>query len=121
MTATVIPRKRNVPSVAICRDAQRLRWRGMLIGPVPVRCTSTGAAVCSASAAPATIGVMVYDVDADSPVLKLGISAGSIITAISGHNVHDVVELQKLINDTPNETCAITTQLQPGVVAMTDR
>ncbi|HEY7089486.1 MAG TPA: trypsin-like peptidase domain-containing protein, partial [Tepidisphaeraceae bacterium] len=31
----VLLRQRELPSVAVCRAKQRIRWRGMLLGPIP--------------------------------------------------------------------------------------
>jgi serine protease Do len=91
----VTTRKRQLPSVAVTRDTQRLRWRGMLLGPIPANWDFSGPR-------PAR-GVMVLGVDVNSPAVKEGIQAGAVITAIGGRQVADVVELQRIINEIPPE------------------
>ncbi|MBV8781728.1 MAG: trypsin-like peptidase domain-containing protein [Phycisphaerae bacterium] len=106
----VVPRKRNVPSVAVSRDVQRLRWHGMLLGPVPM-----------ATEAPQLSGVMVFDIDPSSSARKLGIVPGSVITAIGGRAIADVLELQKLINDSAGGDSSLTAHVERGDVAMIER
>ena len=119
MTVAVMPRKRNVPSVTVCRDSQRLRWRGMLIGPMPTLPPATDTAIVAA-AKPTQRGVMVYDIDPDSDLCKRGLVPGTIITAVAGQTVADVLSLQKLINDVPSETCEIKTLVPQTGVAMVE-
>jgi serine protease Do len=107
----ITPRKRQLPSIAVNHDSQRLRWRGMLLGPVPSH--APGEAVPSSAS-----GVMVFGIDDASPARKDGISPGSVITAVDGHEVGDVLALQKLVNDCLLDGCAITTaKPQLGVAA----
>jgi serine protease Do len=115
ITLSVVPRKRQLSPLAVCHDTQRLRWHGMLLGPVPAQ-TCTGEAVASSS----TGGVMVFGIDDSSPARRDGIVAGSVITAVAGHAVSDVLSLQKLVNDMPLDDCHITART-PTAVASSSR
>ena len=57
-------------------------------------------------------GVMVLSVTKDSPMLKQGITSGSVIVSIAGRPVAAISDLQSVINDTPAEKCSI--QLADG-------
>jgi serine protease Do len=124
-TLNVVPRKRQLSPLAVCHDTERLRWHGMLLGPVPAQ-TSTGEAVASSSGAVMGGGgvmgggVMVFGIDDSSPARKEGIVAGSIITAVAGHAVGDVLSLQKLVNDTPLDNCQISART-PTALASSSR
>jgi len=102
-TVSVMLRRRQLPSVAVTRENRRLRWRGMLLGPIPANWE-----VAAASGKPAS-GLLVLGVEADSPASKEGIKAGSIITAVAGRAVADVTQLQRIINDQPAGKCRIET------------
>jgi S1-C subfamily serine protease len=107
ITLSLRPRKRQVSPTAICRDTQRLRWHGMLLGPIPAKSVS-GEAVASSST-----GVMVFGIDDTNAVRKDDVVVGSIITAVAGHAISDVLSLQKLVNDTPlDDNCQITARPQ---------
>ena len=97
VTLQVATRKRQLPVVAVTRENQRFRWRGMLLGPIPANWDF----------GPATKrpdkGVMVLGIDANSPAVKDGVQAGAVITGIAGRTVADVLELQKVLNDLPPE------------------
>ncbi len=95
----ITPRKRRLPSVAVTRESQRLRWRGMLLGPVPPHWESTRS--------PGARGLMVLGISPDSPLVKFGVREGAIITSVAGRPVSSVVELQQVVNDTPAEQCAL--------------
>jgi serine protease Do len=112
---SVRPRKRQLSTLAVCHDTERLRWHGMLLGPVPAQ-TSTGEAVAASS----TGGVMVFGIDDSSPARKDGIVAGSIITAVAGHAVCDVLALQRLVNDLPLAGCHCTART-PTAIASSSR
>ncbi len=98
----VIPitlRRREVAAAPVTRETQRLRWRGLLIGPIPARWVGPGKR-------PET-GVMVLAVDPKSPSAKDGVSQGSIIATVGGQTVTDVPTLQQIINDLPAEKCSL--------------
>jgi serine protease Do len=87
--------KRPFPVAAVTHDTQRLRWAGMLVGPIPAPPDSKHT------------GLMVFSIDAASPFTKQGIHSGSIITSISGKSVVALTQLQDIINDTPIDHCDI--------------
>jgi serine protease Do len=100
MTIDVATRKRQLPSVAVTRENQRFRWRGMLLGPIPANWEY------GKDKRPAG-GVMVLGIDPNSPVIKEGIQAGTAITAIGGRAIASIVDVQRVINDVPPEQCRI--------------
>jgi serine protease Do len=117
LTLSIKPRKRTLSPMAVCRDTQRLRWRGLLLGPIPVGSTC---GETQASDSTAATGVMVFGIDDDSPARKDGLLVGSVITAIGNHPISDLLTLQKLINDTPLEADRITAR-PPAVVTSSAR
>jgi S1-C subfamily serine protease len=84
----------------VTKDKQRLRWRGLLLGPVP------GNWSFPKKQTP-TAGVIVLGIGADSPFAKDGVAQGSVITAIAGKPVAGITDLQSLINDLPTEPCSL--------------
>jgi S1-C subfamily serine protease len=106
---SVALRSRQTPAQTVTRDSQRFRWRGMLLGPVPV-----GWDFGTAKKPP--FGIMVIGIDAKSPMAGDGIKAGSVITAVAGKAVHDIAELQHIINDTPAPKCRIDAANPPSAV-----
>ena len=97
---TMALRARETPPQTITHDSQRLRWRGLLLGPIPTRWDF------GAAKRPAT-GIMVIGIDAHSPFLTEGLKAGSVIATVAGKPIHDVAELQRIINDTPAQQCRV--------------
>jgi serine protease Do len=93
-------RRRELSTAAVTRDKQRLRWRGLLLGPIPANW------VVSIDK-PAKAGVVVLGIGADSPFVRDGVIQGSIITGIAGKPVVGITELQSLINDLPTEQCSL--------------
>jgi len=81
-------------------NPKRLHWRGMLLGPIP-SCWDFGS-----DKRPA-FGLMVIGVESRSASALEGVRPGSVITTVAGKPVHDVVELQKIVTDTPAEQCRI--------------
>ena len=110
LALTLTLRQRQLPGVAVSRDKQRLRWKGLLLGPVPEHWDA-------AQGAKPAAGIMVYGVEAGSTFLKDGIASGTIITAIAGKAVADMPALQKLLNDTPAEKCKLDLLKGPKAVA----
>jgi S1-C subfamily serine protease len=97
---TIQLRRREIAAAAVTRDKQRLRWRGLLLGPIPANWSFAD------KKAPAS-GVMVLGVGADSPFAKDGVLQGSVITAIAGKPVAGITDLQSLLNDLPSEQCSV--------------
>jgi serine protease Do len=110
LTIDITPRKRPMPSVAVTRENQRLRWRGMVLAPIPVNWSNKAAAPGAAGkkAGPMS-GLMVVGMDDTSPFARQGIKLGSIVTSIAGKAVTSLLELQQVIEATPPELCAIET------------
>lgn len=92
--------RRQPQQIAVTRESQRMRWRGMVVGPIP-RHWDFGS-----SARPES-GLMVIAIDPGSPFAKAGIAQGSIIATVAGKSVSDVVQLQRILNDTPPDACGI--------------
>jgi serine protease Do len=102
-------RARPTPPQTVTRTSQRLRWRGMLLGPIP-------AGWQGADKKPAAGGILVIGVDSKSPLLGDGIKAGAVISSVAGQAIHDLAQLQRLINDTPASQCRIQMENTPSVV-----
>jgi serine protease Do len=102
MNITVALGKRPLPVAAVTRDNQRLRWGGMLLGPLPAEYSAA-----------ANGGVMVFGIDPASPFTKLGIQPGTVIRSVAGKTVTDMTQLQGIINDVPLEQCDITVADNP--------
>jgi S1-C subfamily serine protease len=109
-TAELKLRRRELTLAGIHRDNQRLRWRGLLLGPVPANWHETqgtqGAAVPAKTAKKPASGLMVIAIDPRSPLAK-SVSQGNILVTVGGKAVSDVRTLQQLINDLPAEQCAL--------------
>ncbi|HYE17624.1 MAG TPA: trypsin-like peptidase domain-containing protein [Tepidisphaeraceae bacterium] len=108
-------RKRAPMTAAVTRDSRRMRWEGLLVGPVPAHWTG-GAKVAAANA---STGLVVLAVSARSKFAKDGVREGDVITAVGGQTIGDVVDLQKLVNDLPPDKRTITTAPRPKPAAPT--
>lgn len=106
-------RARPTPAQTVTHGNQRLRWRGMLLGPIP-------AGWQGADKKAATSGILVIGVDTKSPLLGEGIKAGAVITSVAGKAIRDLAELQRVINDTPAAECRIQLENTPSVVVSAD-
>jgi serine protease Do len=93
LTVPVTLGKCPLPVAAITRENQRLRWGGMLVGPLPTGQTHDG--------------LMVFGIDPTSPFTKFGIHEGTVIKSIAGKPVTGLTELQGILNDTPPDRCDI--------------
>ncbi len=105
---SVTPRKRPTPAVAT-REPQRLRWRGMTIGPVPTNWAKDARSAVS--------GVYVVGIEDAELSAKLGVKQGSIITAVAGKVVKSVADLQRIIDATPPESIKFETADSAAVVS----
>jgi serine protease Do len=99
LTMNIQLRRRDVPSVAINRGNQRIRWRGMLLGPTPENSDR---------------GLEVFKIDPNSPFTKQGISNGVVITSVAGKMLHNVIDLQDILSQTPAEKCNLQILPQPS-------
>jgi serine protease Do len=110
ISVNLIPVKRPIPA-AVFDQNQRLYWRGMALGPIPANWP--GASTDDKQHA----GILVVGIQDDSPLKKQGVSAGTIITAIAGHPVATILEMQRILNDIPPEQCTVQTAADTTVVA----
>jgi len=116
-------RRREMTMAAITRESQRLRWRGLLLGPVPANwrgptpAAGAGAPAKAATAKPAA-GLMVIAVDSRSPLAKT-VTQGTILTSVGGRTVTDIKTLQQVINDQPSEELALSFDQVPNAIATT--
>ena len=102
MAVNLIPVKRPVP-YAVFNENQRMYWRGMVLGPVPTNWP------VAARDEKNRAGILVVGIRDDSPLKKQGVSAGMVITAIAGHPVATMLEVQRILNDVPPERCTVET------------
>jgi S1-C subfamily serine protease len=109
-------RRRQLASAAITRENRRLRWQGMLLGPIPVGWTPPA----EQKDHPAT-GVMVIGISDNSPFCKQNIHQGDVITAVAGRQIADVLELQRVLNEAPTgKICQVNVCGRTKSVAVTD-
>ncbi len=112
-TPKVTLKRRDLTNVAVTRESRRLRWRGMLLGPIPANWNGG-----DGKAVPA--GLMVLGMETTSPVAKQGVKVGSVIKSVAKHAVVDVIELQKIISETPAEQCALELAGERDAMASTE-
>lgn len=91
--------RRSMPSVAINRENQRFRWRGMLLGPIPSH--------WSEKLDRAAGGLMVLAVEKSHELAPRDVNEGSIITAVANKAVASIADLQRIINETPAAQCSV--------------
>ncbi len=78
----------------------RMWWGNLLVGPVPGHWS-----IGDRTAA----GVIVLAVNrVEGAITPVGVTTGSVITAVAGKPVASLVDLQRIINDTPSEQCSVT-------------
>jgi serine protease Do len=99
LSIKVTPVKRPL-QYAVSSQSQRMRWRGMILGPVPANWLG-------AKSDHTACGVLVVGLDSDCPLRKKGVNTGSVITAIAGHPVATLLELQAVLNDVLPEQCEV--------------
>src|SRR5207302_1283954 len=114
LCVAVTPRKRRLPIVAVTRESQRLRWRGLLVGPVPAHWKIDG------TSNPGK-GLMVLGIDRASPMQRQGITQGSVITTVAGTAVSTIAQLQEILNSTPNEKCVVEIADGPRTASAVER
>jgi serine protease Do len=106
--------KRSV-QYAVSNQNQRMHWRGMELGPVPMNWPG------SSRDEQHRAGVLVVGIQDDSPLKKQGVSAGMVITAIAGHPVASMLEMQRILNDVPAEQCTVETAAETTAELATAR
>ncbi len=90
----LLPRAQSL--VADSRPANRMRWGGLLVGAVPSHWASSGER-----------GVMVLSIDKSAGAIPSGVTIGTIITTVAGKPVTSLIELQRILNETPAEKCSV--------------
>ena len=90
----ITPRRREMPSVAVSKWTQRLRFHGMTLGAVPANWVPKPGET-------AVSGVYVVGIEDPALVSKLGIKQGTIIRGVAGKAVKCIADLQKIIDSTP--------------------
>jgi S1-C subfamily serine protease len=108
-------RRREIAAAAVTKEKQRLKWRGLVLGPVPANWNFPG------KKAAAAVGVMVLGILPDSPFIKDGVAQGAVITAIAGKPVSGITDLQSLLNDLPSEPCALELAAQDNAEVVSIR
>src|SRR5438045_8959530 len=96
------PRRGPMPQVAVSRETQRIRWRGITVSCVPQ----------SWQTKPGTqtpTGLFVVGIDDADIGKKLGLKQGSIITSVAGKVVRSISELQQVIDSTPSDKLEVQT------------
>jgi serine protease Do len=95
-TLSVSLGRRQAPMAAVTRQSRRLRWEGLVLGPVP-RNWDTGHKAAEGT----DRGLVVLAVAERSRFARQGIREGDIITEIAGKPLADVTDLQTVLNDLP--------------------
>jgi serine protease Do len=88
---------------AVSSENQRMHWRGMELGPVPMNWPGVSGDEKHRA------GVLVVGIQDDSPLKKQGVCAGMVIKAIAGRPVASMMEMQRILNDVPPERCTVET------------
>ena len=96
-------RARDASAATTARESQRLRWRGLLLAPIP----TNWPVASSDSTDHSTAGVMVLAIDEHTPFHMNGLRPGAILTAIDGHAVTDLPQLQRILPTAPSEQCTL--------------
>jgi serine protease Do len=99
----VTPKRRPMPPLAVNRETQRLRWRGITLTAVPANWSG------SKPGETAPMGVYIVGIEDAEMGKKLGIKPGQIITSIAGQAVKSVADLQKLIDSVPLDDVKVGT------------
>lgn len=87
-------RRRQLASAGVTRDSRRIRWNGLLLGPIPANWKMPE----DLKERPQN-GLIVIGIADNSPFTKDHIKQGDVITAISGKPVADVVDVQRILNE----------------------
>ncbi|HYO10508.1 MAG TPA: trypsin-like peptidase domain-containing protein [Tepidisphaeraceae bacterium] len=97
------PRRRPMPQVAINRENQRMRWRGLTLSSLPQNWHGPAGETAPVG------GLFVVGIDDADTGKKLGLKQGSIITSVAGKVVRSISELQQIIDSTPPEMLEVKT------------
>jgi serine protease Do len=109
-TISVALARRQPALAGITRDARRIRWEGLLLGPTPQNWKP-------ARKGEAERGLVVLAVAEKSRYARQGLHEGDVITAIAGKSLADVTDLQQVLNDLPPTQREIKLASRKNVVA----
>jgi serine protease Do len=98
-TAMIIPRTRPGDDAGVWFETQHVDWRGMRIENIPPDWKINGEQ-------PRT-GVLVCDIDADSPMKPYGIASGTLIDSVGGRPVSSVCDLFDAVSSLPSDRCTV--------------
>ncbi|HEX8524284.1 MAG TPA: trypsin-like peptidase domain-containing protein [Tepidisphaeraceae bacterium] len=98
----VTPCKRDMPSLAVNKWSQRLRWHGMTLSSVPANWSGKAGDA-------ALTGVYVVGIDDPATCSKWGVKQGTIIRSVAGKMIKSMSDLQKVIDSTPPDQIRIET------------
>jgi S1-C subfamily serine protease len=115
ISVDVTPRRRPMPSVAMTRERQRLRWQGLVLSAVPEHFKDAKTGDTTAAMG----GLIVVGMDESSPLKKSGIALGTVITRVAGKAVGSILDLQNVIEGTPQEDWKIETSASNAAMAST--
>jgi len=110
---TVQLARREVSPTLVARQNQRLYWRGLLLGPIPGNWEPDHKKIAA--------GLLVLAMDPKSPLSKQGVKQGSVITSVAGKPISTVIDLQKVINDTPADKWSVECLKPSEAVAASGR
>jgi len=114
LSLDVTPAQRPMPTVAVTRERQRLRWQGLVLSAVPEHFNGKGEKLPQHAA-----GLIVVGMDESSPLAKK-VSLGTIITAVAGKTVGSIVDLQQIIEGTPQDEWKIETSTSAAMASSND-
>jgi S1-C subfamily serine protease len=100
-----------MPQLAVNRETQRMRWRGITVSSLPQNWQK------DAKAGANPTGLFVVGIDNIEVGKKLGLKQGSIITSVAGKVVRSIADLQQVINSTEPEKLSIETADSAAVAA----
>ena len=92
-----------MPQLAVKRETQRMRWRGITVASLPENWQTAKGATAPTS------GLFVVGVDDADVAKKLNLKQGSIITSVAGKVVRSISELQQVIENTPPDKADVQT------------
>jgi serine protease Do len=110
-TVAISLARRQVVATGVNRENRRIRWEGLLLGPVPHNWKP------GHKEREGDRGLVVLAVNEKSRYAKQGVREGDIITAIAGKALTDVTDLQQALNDLPPTKRDLTLVSRKGALA----
>jgi S1-C subfamily serine protease len=109
-TVTLTLARRQAVAAAVTKESRKIRWEGMLLGPVPKNWRGP-------KPSDTEKGLVVLAVGEKSRFAKQGVREGDIITAVAGKNLADVTDLQQVLNDLPPDKRELKVVSRKNVIA----